>query len=109
MIRPNWFDKKYSTTLESASVSEVLAEVAKDERVVKAVEKALAAHDAQIKANIYGPSRSQVVRRAIAEVLQSDDEGVDQSLLCIVPLRSTISSSLIASRGQGSSQPPGRD
>jgi hypothetical protein len=74
MMRPNWFDKKFSKMLESATASEALAEIAKDERVVTAVEKALATHDAQIKAKIYGPSRSQVVRGAIAEVLQADGE-----------------------------------
>lgn len=72
MMRPNWFDKKFGKTLQNASATEALAEIAKDERIINAVAEALASSDAYAKAKIMGPSRSQLVRSAIAEVLQAD-------------------------------------
>lgn len=68
MMQPNWFDKKHERTMERATAEQALAEVAKDDRIVKAVKDALADHDAN--PGRPGPSRVQTVRTAIAEALQ---------------------------------------
>lgn len=73
MLQPNWLDKSIDLG-ERATAEQYLAEIAKAPKAVECVAKALAEHD---KANadkpIMGPSRSQVVRRALAEVLMSAD------------------------------------
>ena len=71
MILPNWFDKKYSDSVLRDTASELLLAIAKDPRLIKAVEDALASHDLQVAAKKIGPSRTQVVRCAIADVLQA--------------------------------------
>jgi hypothetical protein len=71
MMQPNWFDKKHERNLEKATAEQALAEIAKDDRVVKAVKGALTDHDTNAKKPGWaGPSRTQAVRQAIAEVLQ---------------------------------------
>ncbi len=69
MERPNWFDQKYGQAMEKATAEQALAEVAKDSRIVQAVKDALATHDA--RTNVPGPSRTQVIRAAIANTLQA--------------------------------------
>jgi hypothetical protein len=70
MMKQNWFDTDLGKTLEKATAEQALAEIAKSPRIVKAVEGALAEHDKH--AGRPGPSRSQAIRDALAEVLQAD-------------------------------------
>jgi hypothetical protein len=72
MMRPNWFDQKYGPTIQNTTAQEFLTELAGDERLIKAVNDALAAHDQQKAAKKIGASRIQLVRRAIAEALEAD-------------------------------------
>jgi hypothetical protein len=72
MMQPNWFDKKYNAILQSATARDFLMEIASDERLIKAVEDAMASHDLQKASMKIGASRTQVVRRAIADALQAD-------------------------------------
>jgi hypothetical protein len=72
MMQPNWFDKKYCASIQNASAQEFLMELAADEQMIKAVNGAMAAHDQQKAAKKIGPSRTQLVRRALAEALQAD-------------------------------------
>ncbi len=47
-------------------------ELAADERLIKAINDAMVAHDQQKSAKKVGPSRTQLVRRALVEALQAD-------------------------------------
>ncbi len=72
MQQPNWFDNEYAGSMAKATAEQALAEIAKNPRVVKAVKDALTAHDTNSKKPGWaGPSRTQTVRDAIAEVLQA--------------------------------------
>jgi hypothetical protein len=72
MQQPNWFDTKYSGQLEKASAHQALELVAKDGRVQKAIDEALKNHDQHAKQPGWvGPSRSQVIRKAVAECLSA--------------------------------------
>lgn len=74
MQQPNWFDREFAGRMEKESAEQALAEIAKCPRIVKAVGDALAAHDANSKKPGWvGPTRTQVVRDAVAEVLQAAD------------------------------------
>jgi hypothetical protein len=73
MQKPNWFDNEHAEDLKSASAEEALATIAQSPRVVAAVKDALAQHDIHAKQQGWaGPSRTQVIRKAIAEVLAAD-------------------------------------
>jgi len=67
MMPPNWFDKKHGVSLESATAEEALEMIANDSRIIQELQYALAEHDAKAQP---GPSRSQVIRSAVAEALQ---------------------------------------
>ena len=73
MQNPNWFDEKYDSMFAAPTTAErMLADIAKDKRVVDAVRTALADHDANAKKpGRSGESRTQAVRTAIVEVLQA--------------------------------------
>jgi|SwirhisoilCB2_FD_contig_31_27356542_length_364_multi_7_in_0_out_0_1 hypothetical protein len=72
-LKPNWFDREFEGPMERATAEEALAEIARSPRVVKAVSDALVRHDANSKKQGWvGPTRTQTVRQAIAEVLQTD-------------------------------------
>lgn len=72
MMQQNWFDTAFADTLKQATADQALAEVAKNPRIRKAVQEALAAHDANSKKPGWaGPSRTQAVRTALADVLQA--------------------------------------
>ena len=74
MRQPNWFDKALSKALERATAEEAIEIVAKNPRVIKAVKQSLDDHDKNArKPGWRGPTRSQAVRSAIADVLQSLD------------------------------------
>ncbi len=73
MQKPNWFDSEFQGSMEKVTAEQALAAVAKSPRVIQAVKDALATRDANSKKpNWIGPSRTQVVRDAIAQVLQAD-------------------------------------
>jgi hypothetical protein len=73
-MRPNWFDEKYTTAMKRATAEQALAKIAKDSKVIKAVRTALAARDKDSQnPHWMGPSRAQVIRVALAEVLQESD------------------------------------
>jgi hypothetical protein len=73
MEKSNWFDTDLGAALEKASAEQALELVAKTPKIVKAVKDALSAHDTNSKKPGWvGPSRSQVVRNAIATILQAD-------------------------------------
>ena len=73
-LQDNWFDLRHGRHLERMSGEDALQIVASDPRVVSAVEDALAQHDIDCQsADWCGPSRAQVVRAAIAEVLLQQD------------------------------------
>jgi hypothetical protein len=65
---PNWFDNEYHDSFEKATAEQMLAAIAKNPRVIQGVEYKLAEYDA--RGGKPGPSRTQVVRAAIAEILQ---------------------------------------
>jgi hypothetical protein len=72
MQEPNWFDKEYAGPMAKETAEQALAEIAKCPRIVKAVKDALATHDTNAKKPGWiGPTRTQVVRDAVAEVLQA--------------------------------------
>jgi hypothetical protein len=73
MQKPNWFDQEYESQLGSKSVESVLADLAKDKRIVTAVKDALKTHDESSKKPGWaGPSRAQVVRKTVATILNAD-------------------------------------
>jgi len=73
MQKPNWFDAAFDNVMKDVSAEEALAMIANTPRVVKAVTDALADHDAHAGQQGWaGPSRTQAVRDAIAQVLQAD-------------------------------------
>jgi hypothetical protein len=73
MQKPNWFDTEFEGTLKQASAEQALAEIAKQPKIVKAVKDALSNYDANSKKPGWaGPSRTQAVRKALAEVIQAD-------------------------------------
>jgi hypothetical protein len=73
-MQDNWFDLRHGRHLERMSAEDALQIVAADPRVISAVEDALSRHDADCQAADWcGPSRTQVIRTAIAEVLQQHD------------------------------------
>jgi cytochrome c551/c552 len=65
---PNWFDNEYQDSFKNATAEQMLAAIAKNPRVIEKVKGKLAEHDA--RAGFAGPSRTQVARAAIAEILQ---------------------------------------
>lgn len=73
-VQQNWFDIRHGRHLQRMSAEDALQLVATDPRVISAVEEALAEHDAGCHAgNWCGPSRAQMVRMAIADVLSKDE------------------------------------
>lgn len=74
MMEPNWFDAKYKRKLQRGSAREALGVIASDRRILQAVKEALDLHDEHAGESGWGgPSRTQAVRTAIAETLQSMD------------------------------------
>jgi hypothetical protein len=71
MQRPTWFDYRYENELKNATPEAAVAIVAKDPQVLAAVRQALSEFDAN--PGRPGPSRSQAVRGAIAEVLSAEE------------------------------------
>ena len=75
MQKPNWFDNDFGPN-ENDEIEKILAAVAKNPRVIKAVKDAVAERDAMIakakkeKHSWEGPSRLQTIRKALAEVVQ---------------------------------------
>jgi hypothetical protein len=74
MERPNWFDLKLGQAIDQANANQALADVASDPQVIAVVQAALDSRDAAAKKGGWaGPSRSQVVRNTLAEILQAQD------------------------------------
>ncbi|QEL17544.1 hypothetical protein [Limnoglobus roseus] len=74
MLKPNWFDEAFCETMDKATAEGVLREVAESPRIIAALKEALAEHDKHAGQHGWaGPSRTQVVRRALAEVLDSEN------------------------------------
>jgi hypothetical protein len=71
MQQQNWFDKQFSDKIEKGTAEQILDELSKAPRLVKAVSDALAQSDENVRKHVMGPSRSQFVRKAIAEALQA--------------------------------------
>ena len=72
MIKPNWFDTKYEHAMERSTAEQCLAELVKDQKIVKAVKDSLASHDANSKKpGFEGPSRTQSVRTAVCQALEA--------------------------------------
>jgi len=70
----NWFDKEFGGDMEKATAEQALAIIAKCPRVIQAVKDALATYDTKHKKPHYiGPTRTQIVRKAVVEVLQATD------------------------------------
>jgi hypothetical protein len=73
MMRPNWSDDKYGEKMETATAKDAIALLASDSKVLEFVAEALANHDEMTKRGGFaGPSRSQVVRTALAEIINAD-------------------------------------
>jgi hypothetical protein len=71
-MMPNWLDKKYEKAMERATAEECLEQLAKDDQIVQAVKDALTTHDANAKKPGWaGPTRTQTIRKALADVLQA--------------------------------------
>lgn len=79
MQKPNWFDGEFEGPMENSTAEQALAQIAKCPRVIQAVKDALADRDANIKKakgekHVWGgPSKTQTVRKAVADVLQATD------------------------------------
>lgn len=72
MQQPNWFDTAFTDTMKQATAEQALADIAKEPRIVKAVKDAMASNDANSKKPGWaGPSRTQAIRKALADVLQA--------------------------------------
>lgn len=71
MMRPNWFDAEFGALLEGATAEQALEEIARCPRIIQAVKSALEGYDENAKRKEFwaGPSRTQAIRSAIAEVL----------------------------------------
>jgi hypothetical protein len=67
MMKPNWFDMKYDSSMARATAEEWMEKIAADPTIVKTVTDALSTHDAKKQP---GPSRSQAVRQAVCTALQ---------------------------------------
>jgi hypothetical protein len=67
MMLPNWFDMQFASAFEHATAEQAMRAIANNPQIIRAVNGALRVHDAQ-KPRL-SPTRTQVVRRAIAEVL----------------------------------------
>ena len=73
MEKPNWFDKQYASKFDSESPEKMLAEIAKDPRIVSTIKTALDDHEKVCHQKGWaGPSKTQVVRKAVAAVLNAD-------------------------------------
>lgn len=70
MLRPNWFDLAFAKSTGTAE--QVLAEIAVRPEIVAAVAHALADYDASCVNCRFGPSRTQVIRQALIEVLSKE-------------------------------------
>jgi len=72
-MRPNQFDKDFEASLKQATAEQALAEIAKNPRIIKAVKDAMAEQDANSKKPGWaGPTRTQAIRMALAEVVNAD-------------------------------------
>ena len=80
MQQPNWFDKKFAALMgapmgavgAAQDAPQVLQLIATDPQIITAINDALASHDASSRQPGWaGPSRTQTIRKALAEVLQS--------------------------------------
>jgi hypothetical protein len=68
--RPNWFDNDYSSERDSRSAEELLASIARSPRLIQAVNGAMLEFDShKDQPGWSGMSRSQLIRKAIAAVL----------------------------------------
>jgi hypothetical protein len=73
-MRPNWFDFRYEDALQKATAEQAVHIVASDRHVIEAVRNALEMHDQHSGQHGWGgPTRTQAVRTAIAEVLQAQE------------------------------------
>ena len=74
-LQPNWFDREFEGPMEEANAKLALADIAKNPRIIKAVQDAINENETDIKkaraqGHVFaGPSRTQVVRRALTDVL----------------------------------------
>jgi hypothetical protein len=74
MEMPNWFDKEFGDPMAgSTTAEESLAMIVGNPRIILTVQTALDNHDLNAQKGMKGPSRSQAVRNALAEVLQAQD------------------------------------
>lgn len=72
MEMPNWFDNEFDGALKQATAEQALAAIAKQPKIVQAVKDALAGFDVNSKKPGWaGPSRTQTVRKALADVLNA--------------------------------------
>lgn len=73
MLKPNWFDDEFGEATDKASAQEILLQIARTPKVVERLTSELADFDHQQQTlPLAGPSRSQVVRRVLADVLNED-------------------------------------
>lgn len=66
-LPPNWFDIDFGDTLAGTDARKTLAMIANSPKVIEALQKALDDFDAPPMR--VGPSRTQVIRRVLSEVL----------------------------------------
>jgi hypothetical protein len=72
MQQNNWFDDLNTDSMKQVTAEEALKMIAVQPQIVKAVSAALATNDANRgKKGWAGPSRTQAIRDALAEVLQA--------------------------------------
>lgn len=69
MMQPSKFDENYAKSMEKCTGEEALQMIAKDKDVLKQVNAAIAAHDANKATG--KPSRTQAIRTALKEALEA--------------------------------------
>lgn len=73
MMKPNWFDTKFEQLIDGKTVDEVLLAIARDQKIREFVRDAVAENDLHRKEKGWvGPSRTQVIRTALVEILSAD-------------------------------------
>jgi hypothetical protein len=68
-MSPNWLDREEGAELESASAEDALTIISKCPQLIDAVREAIRESEDAKARKIMGPTRSQRIRKAIAEKL----------------------------------------
>ncbi len=74
-MEDNWFDKKYGPKFQAVTAKQALGEIARDNRILDAVQEAINDYDKNsLDPTWGGPTRTQAIRTALSVVLTEEAE-----------------------------------